>query len=242
MRLTVVIPTLNEEEDLPRTLTSLTFADEILVIDSGSTDQTVAIARKAGARVIHHPFKNFSDTRNYGDAHAKNDYILSIDADVVVTKELAAEMSALSNEPAVYKIPRVNIIWGKPILHTDWGPKDDNHIRLYHRSLGKWGNLIHEQYQAKVAPLQLKNHLLHYNYNTVTEFIAKINSYSDLEVARRKKDQVKYSLARLISEPARDFTKRYFYKLGFLDGFHGLFLSLLQALYYLVVNIKLKYA
>ena len=240
MKLTAVIPTLNEETDLPRTLKSLKFANEILVIDSGSTDQTVTIAKKFGCKVLHHQFKNFADTRNFADKNATNNWILSLEADVVVTNELAQEISHLSETPSIYKIGRINIIWDKPILHTDWGPKDDNHVRLYHRSLGSWHNQVHEQFIARINPKQLKNYLWHYNYQTVSEFIHKINSYSDLEVKKRKQRGQKFSYFQLFWEPATDFLKRFFYKLGFLDGLHGFFLSCLQAIYYLVVNIKLN--
>lgn len=239
--LTVVVPTLNEEQDLPRTLKSLAFADEILIVDSGSTDKTLAIAKKFGCRSVHHDFKNFADTRNFADHHAHNDWILSLEADVVVTPDLANEIINLPEEPAVYRLGRINIIWGKEILHSDWGPKDDNHIRLYHRSLGSWSSAVHEQFIGKKEPKQLKSYLLHYNYASVTEFISKINSYSDLEAKKRKQNGQKFSYLNLLFEPVKDFLKRYLYKLGFLDGLHGFFLSLLQAIYYLVVNIKLRY-
>lgn len=239
-KLTVVIPTLNEETDLPRTLKSLNFATEVLVIDSGSTDRTVNIATKAGANVLHHQFKNFADTRNFADKNAKNDWILSLEADVVVPSSLAEEISTLKDNPAVYKIGRINYIWDKPILHTDWGPKDDSHIRLYHRSLGHWGGEVHEQFETKSQPKQLKNYLLHYNYATVSEFISKINSYSEIEAQKRRTQGERFSYFKFFFEPLKDFIKRYFYKLGFLDGLHGFFLSLLQAIYYLVVNIKLR--
>lgn len=242
MKLTVVIPALNEQQDLPRTLDSLKFADEILVIDSGSTDQTVSLAKKAGAKVIHHAFENFADTRNFADSQAKNDFILSIEADVVVPKQLAQEIASLPDTPAVYRIGRINIIFNKPILHTDWGPKDDNHIRLYHRSLGSWGGQVHELFVTNSRPHKLRHYLLHYNYNHVSEFIDKINTYSDLEVKKRLARHQSFSYLNLFLEPTKDFIKRYFYKLGFLDGLHGFFLSLLQAIYYLTVNIKLKSA
>ncbi len=237
--LTIVIPTLNEADDLPRTLKSVKFADELLVIDSGSTDNTVAIAKKLGAKVIKHEFVNFKELRNFADRKAKHDWILSIEADVVVPPELAEEINAaVKGEPAAYKIGRINIIFGKEILHSDWGPHDDNHIRLYHRSLGKWQGEVHEQFVAPQAR-QLQHRLLHYNYKTVEEYLDKINFYSELEVKRRVATGKKFSIVQLLWEPMRDFGKRFFYKLGFFDGLHGLFLACLQAIYYLTVNIKM---
>jgi len=233
MTLTVVIPTFNEAEDLPRTLDSLKgLADEILVVDSGSTDQTVALAKKAGARVVHHPFKNFTDTRNFADSQAKSDWILSIDADVVVPSKAAKEITQAIKDDSIsaYYVGRTNIIWGKPILHADWGPKDDCHLRLYRRGSGRWQSDVHELYVTTGQTARLHQPLTHYNYADIEEYIIKINRYSRLAAA--KTNQVSF-LA-----PVKDFCKRYFYKLGFLEGYHGLFLSYLQAIYYTTLRVK----
>jgi len=238
MTLTVIIPTLNEEIDLPRTLQSVNFANEIIVIDAGSTDKTVQIARKKGARVIHHDFINFADTRNFADQKATGDWILSIEADVVVSAKLAIEIKEFINikykilKAKCARIGRVNYIWGKPITVADWGPKDDCHIRLYQKKSGYWQSRVHELFIPAKGSLvtSLKNYLFHYNYTTVSEFIAKTNSYSDLAVKNNQK--INYLT------PVIDFSKRYFYKFGFLAGYRGLFLCYLQAVYYLNILIK----
>lgn len=234
MSLTVVIPTLNEAEDLPRTLIALDgLADEILVVDSGSTDNTVDIAKKVGARVISHPFKNFADTRNFADSQAKSDWILSLDADVVVTPEASKEIKQAIKAPTVfaYYVGRTNVIWGKPILHADWGPKDDCHLRLYRRGSGQWRSDVHELFVTDKKTSHLKQPLLHYNYASVSEYIEKINRYS--EIAAPKTDHCS------LFAPIKDFFKRYFYKLGFLEGYHGLFLCYLQAIYYTTLRVKI---
>jgi glycosyltransferase involved in cell wall biosynthesis len=234
-KLTVVIPTLNEEKDLPETLRSVKdLADEILIIDSGSTDKTFEIAKKFGAKVISHPFVSFSDTRNFGDREAKGDWILSLEADVIVPPELASEIkSALVSEKFnAFYIPRLNLIWGKPIRHTDWGPQDDSHIWLYQNGSGGWQSLVHEEYVTSKNVGRLKNHLVHKNYETISEFIDKIDRYSDLATKQHNSFPGWWYL--------RDFFKRYFYKLGFLDGYHGLFLSYLQSVYYLTLSVKNK--
>jgi glycosyltransferase involved in cell wall biosynthesis len=235
MKLSVVIPTLNEEKDLYKTLESLKgFADEVLVIDSGSTDKTVSIAKTYGAKVIHHPFLSFSDTRNFGDNQATGDWILSIEADVVVPKELAQEtrQAINGNQFSAYFIPRLNLIWGKPIRHTDWGPKDDCHIWLYKKGCGKWQSLVHEEFHTQKTVGKLKNYLIHKNYETINEFIEKIDRYSEL-ATKQKQFFPKWWFVR-------DFFKRFLYKLGFLDGYHGLFLSFLQSVYYITLSVKEK--
>ena len=231
MKLTVVIITKNEEQDLPRTLASLAFADRILVVDSGSTDQTVEVAKKHGAVVIEHPFTSYADQRNFADSQVTDGWTLSLEADVVVSEKLAAEIkNAIKAEDIkAYFIGRINIIWGAPLTVADWGPKDDNHIWLYQKGAGQWQSAVHEQYQTPAQTGQLKNTLLHYNYDTVSEYLDKINRYSDLA---RTKIPVSW-LAGLV-----DFGKRYFYKLGFLAGYRGLFLSYLQAVYYLTLSVK----
>jgi glycosyltransferase involved in cell wall biosynthesis len=234
-KLTVVIPTLNEEIDLYKTLASVKdFADEILVVDSGSTDKTVEIAKNYGARVIHHPFSSFSDTRNFGAREAKGDWILSLEADVVVSSDLATEIrSAIKSKKfSAYFIPRLNLIWGKPIYHTDWGPQDDCHIWLYKKGHGAWKSLVHEEYVTTNKAGKLKNFLVHKNYETVSEFIEKIDRYSELSVKQKQSFPSWWFL--------RDYFKRYIYKLGFLDGYHGLFLSYLQAVYYITHTVKVR--
>lgn len=231
--LTVVIPTLNEEQDLPDTLLSLRkLTSDIIVIDSGSTDATVQNAEKFGAKVSHHKFSSFSDTRNFGDKISRGDWILSIEADVTVSPDLSREIKSAikSDRFDAYFIGRLNKIWGKYIHYTDWGPKDDCHIWLYKKGVGKWVGTVHEEFKTNKRIGRLKNVLRHKNYETVFEYIDKINKFSDLAVKQGKKFPTWCF--------AYDFCKRYFYKLGFLDGYRGLFLSYLQAVYYITFSIK----
>lgn len=231
--LTVVIPTLNEAKDLPDTLKSLKgLTKDVLIIDSGSTDDTVKIAGDFGAKIVSHKFSSFADTRNFGNAEAKGVWILSIEADVTISPELSPEIiSAIkSDEYDAYYIGRLNKIWGKYIHHTDWSPKDDCHIWLYKKGIGEWQGEVHEEFKTDHKVGKLKNVLLHKNYETVSEYIEKINKFSDLAVKQNKSFPwwwFKY-----------DFLKRYFYKQGFLDGYRGLFLSYLQAVYYLTFSVK----
>lgn len=232
--LSVVIPTLNEEQDIANAITSVSdIASEIAVVDSGSTDKTVAIAESLGAKVYHHEFISFSDTRNFGDSRAKGDWIMSIEADVIVPKPLSEEINyqlQSTNSDAFY-IERINQILGRSIMHSNWGPKDDCHIWLYRKNSGKWQGSVHEEYVCRSNKVErLKNRLLHHNYDTIYEFIEKLNKYS--EISGNSHNKVSWF------DGIIDFIKRYFYKQGFLDGYHGLFLCYLQATYFLTVYIK----
>ena len=233
MNLSVVIPTLNEEKDLPECLESLKgLADEVIVVDSGSTDKTVEIATRFGVKIVNHPFTSYSGTRNFGDSQVRGDWILSIEADVTISPELSEEITKAINLEKfdAYFIGRVNIIWGAKVLHADWSPKDDFHIWLYRRGIGEWQSLVHEEFVTDKKAGMLINFLMHKNYKTVSEYIDKINKYSELAIRQKNYFPDWWFL--------RDFFKRYFYKLGFLDGYRGLFLSYLQSVYYLTLSVK----
>lgn len=233
--ISVVIPAFNEAEDIGRTLKTLSFADEIIIqLDDRSTDDTERIAKKFGCKVFVDKMVDFCTLRNAGTNLARNDWVLSLEADVIISEKLAQEIrQAIQNDKcAAYRIGRINEIWGKPIMHTDWGPKEDTHIWLYRKDAGMWVGSIHEEFVTNKPVGTLKNYLYHYNYKFVGEFIDKINSISDKGVQRGVKVG--------FFSPLYDFCKRYFYKLGFLDGYHGLFLSYLQAIYYLTLQIKTR--
>ncbi len=206
---------------------------EALVLDSGSTDKTKEIAKKFRARFETHPFKNFSDQRNYADSLVDTTWILSIEADVTISPLLAKEIKATlpKTDRSAFFIPRLNTIWRKAIWHSDWGPKEDTHIWLYRKGSGSWQSHVHEEYSlAKGTSGKLNNLLIHHNYDTISEFIAKINSYSEYA----SNQGVSYSFWWGM----RDFCKRYIFKLGFLDGYHGFFLCYLQSIYYHTLFVK----
>lgn len=240
MKISVCVPVKNEAADLPRLIASLAFADEIIVIDTGSTDETVEICEKLGAKVVKHKFENFSQIRNFGTSLCRHDFVLNIDADCEVPPKLALEIGQLPETPSAYKIGRINFIWGKAILHADWGPSDDLHIWLYHKDAGSWRGEVHEEFVSHLPVKKLKNNLLHHNYTSVAEYLAKLNFYSDILVKKKREQGVVFSYWHLFYDPAFDFFKRYFYKLGFLEGLHGFFLCFTQSLFHVSVNIKLK--
>src|SRR3989344_3603751 len=235
MKLTVAIITLNEEKDLPRCLNSIRqLADEIVVVDCGSTDKTVEIARKFGVKVYSRKFDDYANQKNYALQLARGEWILSLDADEEISVDLAQEIKKVikSDKFVAYAIPRENIILGKWIKHTRWQSELDRHIWLWKKNAGKWEGRVHEEVIVKGKVGILKNLKVHYQYGTVKEFLEMINNYSDLET----KD--KFSYSRLFFDPIYNFCVRYFYRLGVLDGWRGFVLSYLMGVYHLVTWVK----
>lgn len=239
-KISAVAIVLNEEKDLPRLLKTLKWVDEVVVVDGGSTDKTAEVAKRTGTKVYQRTFNNFASQKNFALSQAANDWVLAVEADEEIPPELAAEVREVikNKEYVAYLVPRRNIIFGKEIKHSNWAP--DVHIWLFRRLAGQWQGAVHEEFVVKKGRVgRLKNAKIHYNYDSVSEFLAKANRYSELEAKSLAASGVRFSFFRLFWNPAFDFCRRFFYKLGFLDGLHGLFLSLLQAIYLISVQVKL---
>ena len=250
MRLSAVIITLNEEKDLPGCLKSLKdFADEIVLVDSGSTDKTIDIAKNFKVKVFFRKFDNYANQKNYAASKASGDWILSVDADEEIEAELAEEIeSVIKKQKAknnkregkivAYTIPRKNIILGKYIKHTRWQPELDRHVWLWRKGVGEWVGEVHEEFVVKGNIGRLEHHKIHYQYETVGQFLGMMNIYSEIEATQKIKNGNKFSLARMFFDPEYNFFVRYFYRLGFLDGWRGFILSYLMAIYHLIVWVK----
>ncbi|MDR3791745.1 MAG: glycosyltransferase family 2 protein [Terracidiphilus sp.] len=225
--------TQNEAENLPRTLASVRFADEIVVVDSGSTDGTVDLARAAGARVFEEPWKGFAAQKNAAIEHTTCEWVLSLDADEEVSAELAREIEALlDGEPecAAYRIPRLNHFLGAPLKHGGYWP--DPKLRLFRRGAARFRErAVHETMEmvgetsGKVG--QLRGHLIHHCYATLDEYVEHMNRYSTAAarqlVAEGRAPRTVAGLAwQAVANPAATFAYNYFVRLGFLDGAAGL--------------------
>lgn len=239
-KLTVVISVFNEEKKIEKCLKSVLFADEILVVNNSSTDKTIDIAKKFATSIITQPNDPLliDIQKNAGFKKAKNDWILSIDADEIVTPELRLEIeNLLENENLKngYFIPRKNIIFGKQIDYTGWYP--DHQLRLFRKNKGEFKNShVHEGVQVDGEIDYLKEHILHYNYETIIQFIQKnMINYAQNEANNLINKNYALSPGDLISIPSKEFLSRYFARKGYRDGLHGLFLSLLMAASHLVV-------
>lgn len=244
IRLSVTVITLDEEKDLPRCLESVKkLADEIIVVDSGSTDKTVEIAKRFGAKVYHREFDNYANQKNYAASKATGDWILSLDADEEIEPVLASEIkeviSGRDTHIVGYSIPRKNIIFGKFIRYTRWQPELDRHIWLWRRNKGKWVGSVHEEVVVDGKVGKLKGAKIHHQYETVTEFLDMINRYSELEANQMLERGVKFSYLQLFFQPIYNFAVRYFYRLGFLDGWRGFVLSYLMAFYHFSLWVKI---
>ena len=244
LSLSVVLITKDEAASLPRTLASVGWAQEIVVVDSGSTDATLQIAQAAGARVFIQPWKGFGAQKNDAIAHATGDWILSLDADEEVSPELAREMQALLQaEPplAAYRLPRLNHFLGWPLRHGGYWP--DPKLRLFRRGAARFEQrAVHESMQSEGPVGQLRGHLIHRCYPTLAEYIEHMNRYSTagaemLVQSRRAGSSWAWLVWNAVLNPVATFFYNYFVRLGFRDGRPGLLQHLNHSVY-----IHWKYA
>jgi len=233
MLITATIVTLNEERNIARALGTLEWADEVVVVDSGSTDRTIEIALGLGARVIEEPWRGYGAQKNYAAACAANDWILSIDADESVTEQLATEILALKTKAvhaAGYSFPRLAQYLGRWIRHGGWYP--DRKVRLYDRRKAEWvGDYVHESVRLNGAVEELKGHLLHFTCGSLSEHLRTLDRYTTLaarEVIARGKP---VSMRRLTLDPVWTFFRTCVVQRGFLDGPQGLAIAWMAALY-----------
>ncbi len=240
MRLTAVILAKNEEENLPGCLESVQkLADEIILIDDYSSDKTAEIARKAGVRIYSRKLDNFSSQRNFALEKVKSSWVLFIDPDEEVSPELAQEMKKAiqSNKFDGFRIPRKNIIFGKWIKHSGWYP--DFQLHLFKKEKGKYEGMVHEQVEIKGKVGELKNFLVHKNYESISQYLEKLSRYTSLEKEFQIDSGYKFSWQDLIKKPLGEFLRRFFAEEGYKDGIHGLALALLQSFSELVVYLKI---
>lgn len=239
--ISVVLSVFNEEAKLARTLASLAWADEIIVIDNESTDQTAAVAKKYGATLYKE--KNnlmLNINKNKGFTKAKCDWIFNLDGDEVVPSELAQEIKETIHSSQImgYWIPRKNIIFGKWIQHGLWWP--DKQLRLFRRGKGKFPcEHIHEYIKIEGPVGQLVQPYIHYNYESIHQYLTKIDRASTSEAINLREIHYQIMWYDAIRFPLSDFLKIYFAERGYKDGLHGLVLALLQAFYSFCTFTKL---
>jgi len=222
-RVSAVVITLNAAGQLAECLASVAFADEILVVDSGSTDGTRELAQKYGARVVAQDWLGFGRQKQFAADQAANDWVLSLDADERVSPELAASLVRALQSPtaSVYRMARRNRFMGRWLRHGEGYP--DWSARLYHRGKARWSeDMVHEKLLYASTPGTLEGDLLHESAQDLGRYLDKQNRYTTLAAAALHEQGRSAGVVELILSPLVRFIKFYFLRLGFLDGVPGL--------------------
>jgi (heptosyl)LPS beta-1,4-glucosyltransferase len=239
---TATIITKNEADAIADALKSLSWADEIVVVDAESTDDTVAIARQFTDRVFVRPWKGYVDQKNHAASIATHDWIFSLDADERVPVDLSAEMRALlvaDPKHAGYRMPRVSFYLGRWIRTTDMYP--DYQLRLYNRRKGRWDGLhVHESVKVDDNSIgYLKGELQHYPYRDLSEHLVRMDRYTTLAARQMFEKGKRATRVELLIHPPVAFLRNYVLKGGFRDGKAGLIVSMVNSYYVMLKFAKL---
>lgn len=233
VQLSVVIITFNEEKNLGRCLESvLPIADEIVVVDSFSTDNTQAIAARFGARFIQHKFEGYVSQKNFADQQATYSHILSIDADEVLSSGLAAEIADLKDnwQFAGYYLNRLTNYCGTWVRHGGWYP--DKKLRLYDRQKGRWhGLLLHEEYRLVNIEKagHLRRDLLHYSFNSISDHLRQVDHFTNVFSQEMRMQGRRPSFWPMLYKPVSKFVEMYLLKAGFMDGATGFCIAVISS-------------
>lgn len=245
-KISAVINTKNAERILPRALSSVKdFADEVIVVDALSTDKTVDIAKKAGAKVYQYkrPITYVEPARNFAISKASFAWVLLLDADEELSKTLAKKLKSIVKNPKAdyFRLPRKNIIFGKWVKHSRWWP--DYNIRFFKKGKVFWSEIIHSVPETHGKGLDLKAKedfaIIHHHYDSVEQYIERLNNYTTEHAKLLLKDGYKFNWVDLIRKPVGEFLSRYFQGEGYKDGLHGLALAGLQAFSEFVLYLKI---
>lgn len=242
MKISATIITYNEERNIVRVIESLRCCDEIVVVDSGSSDRTAELAANLGAVVIESPWPGYAKQKNVAAERASNDWILSLDADEALSEGLEAEIWQIKkNGPQydAYTMPRLAMYLGKWIFHSGWYP--DRKVRLYHRGKASWiGEYVHESVHVTGKTGHLEGRILHYTCDSLSEHLRTLDRYTTLAAEQIVAKKERVGLWRLALDPLWTFLKTYFLQAGFLDGFEGLAIAYMAAFYNFLKYAKAK--
>ena len=238
-KISAVVITKNEASNIePCVVALLKVADEVLIVDSKSEDETVEIAKDLGAKVIEVNWKGYSATKNLGNELAKHDWILSIDADEVLSDELINNINLLKlDHGKIYSLDRLTNFCGQWIKHSGWYPEWK--VRLFNKKFTHWeGKFVHEKltHSKSVQTEKIEGKLFHYSYKTKADHWRRIEKYAKLSAEEMKSKGKQSNFIKLWISPIVRFLKTYFLKLGFLDGRNGWLISVRNA-----KLVRLKY-
>jgi glycosyltransferase involved in cell wall biosynthesis len=243
-KISAVIITLNEEKNIERCIKSLEgVADEILIVDSFSTDRTEEICERYGVTFVQHKFEGYIEQKNWAASQAANNYVLSLDADEALSDELRESILQVKDDWQYdgYYFNRLTNYCGKWIKHTSWYPS--RKLRLWDRRKGRWTGLNPHDKFLMVKGSSIKNlhgDLLHYSYYTISEQIQQINKFTDILSVAYYQQGFNANYRHIIFHPLWRFFRDYFIKLGFLDGFYGFVVSLNASFEVYLKYLKLK--
>lgn len=237
--ITAIILVKNEEKNLTRCLESVAWVDDIIVIDDQSTDKTVALAEKAGAKIYQRRLDDFASQRNFALSKVITEWVFLVDPDEAVPLELQKEILKAIRLKGFngFYFPRKNIIFGQWIKHGGWSPDYQPHF--FRTKKGRYVGKVHEQVEVKGKMGYLKTPLIHENYQSITQYLEKLIHYTELEAEKQMKAGYQFSWPDLIQKPLDEFLRRFFAEEGYKDGIHGLALSFLQTFSQLVVYLRI---
>jgi glycosyltransferase involved in cell wall biosynthesis len=232
--LSACVITFNEAERIEECIRSLSFCDEVVVVDSHSTDATRALAAALGARVIERDWPGYRSQKDFAVRSAHHEWVLCLDADEVVSAELRAEIEALRRAGfgarAGFSVPRLTDYFGKFLRHGNACP--DRLVRLFDRRRGGWVGLeIHENTRVQGPVGRLKGHLLHFSYRSLADHEERMQRYAQLMARALHASGKRGGLTKVVLNPAWRFVRGYLLRLGFLDGWRGLVFALVEAGY-----------
>lgn len=244
--ISIVILTKNEEKNILKCLNTCLFADEIIIVDDYSRDDTVKISKSLNSKkikVIQRKLdSNFAAQRNFGLEQTTHEWVLFVDADETISKKLQEEIKkAVSSKNSIqgFFVKRVDILWGKKMTHGEL--LNFKILRLGRKDSGVWVGKVHEEWKIKGSVGFLENELIHTPHSSIKEFLFEINFYSSIRAKELFENGVKTNAALVLFYPKAKFVLNYFVKLGFLDGVEGLLLSILMSLHAFLVRSKLYF-
>ena len=239
--LSVVIIAKDEARNIAGVLESVAWVDDVVVVDSGSSDDTVAIARRYTDRVTSREWAGYGAQKNYATGLAAHDWVLSLDADERVSFDLALEIQTIMRGvPPVqgYRIPRTTRYLGRWIRSTDWYP--DHQLRLYDRRVARWNTrFVHESVSVDGRVGKLRGEIFHHAYKGISHHLATIDRYTELSVKQMVAEHQRASWLNLVGYPPLVFLRNYLWRRGFRDGTPGLIVSLMNSYYVFLKFAKL---
>ncbi len=241
-KVSVTIITKNEASNIRQCLEGVRWADEIVVVDNGSMDDTREICQAFGARVFSEEWKGFARQKNSAIDKARNEWVLSLDADERIPPELRREIETiLKGTPSCdgYRIARQNFFLGRWIRRCGWYP--DHNLRLFRKSKGRFlERAVHEKVIVEGRVGYLKSPMEHHTYRSLSDFMERLERYSSLAAQEMQKEGRAFRLWDILLRPPGTFLQMYFLRAGFLEGYYGFLLSVLYSFYTLLKYSKLK--